>query len=384
MSLSHSPQRPMAMGLYLLLILVLFFGWAAWFDIDQIVRAQGQIIPQEKTQIIQAADGGVVKELRVSEGEIVHKGQVLALLESERARAGVDEISNRIAGLQITRLRALAEATGHQLNFGAYDTSHPDLAQAQNQLNLQNRSALQKDESALSEQLRLAQTEFELSQRLYDKGDISHIDLMRVQRSVVDARQKLQAVQEKYKTEARRELAKIEEEITSQRSKLQERQSVLDHTEIQASLDGVVKSLRINTLGGVLRSGDELMQISPTSGGYIIEAKVNPADIGQLKVGMPVTVRLDAFDYSLYGSLSGQLQYLSADTLTEQGSDGRSQVYYRAQVLMKDFSPTQRIQAKDVKAGMTASLDILTGRRSVLVFITKPIMRAFSGALGQK
>jgi adhesin transport system membrane fusion protein len=382
MSHSHSHQRQT--GAYLLLILVLFVSWAGWFDIDQIVRAQGQVIPQDKTQIIQAADGGVVKELRVNEGEIVQKGQVLAVLEGERARAGVEEISNRIAGLHITRLRALAEATGQDLRFGAYANSHPDLAQAQKQLHLQNQSALQKDEIALSDQLRLAQSEFELTQRLYDNGDISHIELMRTQRGVIDARQKFHAVQEKYKSEARRELAKIEEEITSQRSKLQERQSVLDHTEIQASLDGVVKSLRINTLGGVLRSGDELMQISPTSGGYVIEAKVNPTDIGQLQVGMPVTVRLDAFDYSIYGSLSGQLTYLSSDTLTEQGPDGRSQVYYRAKVLMKSFDPTQRIQANDVKAGMTASLDILTGRRSVLGYITKPIMRAFSGALGQK
>jgi adhesin transport system membrane fusion protein len=372
------------MGLYILLILVLFIAWAAWFEIDQIVRAQGQIIPQDKTQIIQAADGGVVTELRVSEGDTVQKGQVLAVLEGERARAGVEEVSNRIAGLHIARLRALAEATGNKLQFVAYDKSHPNLVQAQNQLHLQNQSALQKDEAALAQQLRLAQAEFDLIQRLYGKGDISHIELMRVQRGVVDARQKLQGVQEKYKSDARREIAKIEEEITSQNSKLQERQSVLDHTQIQASLDGVVKSLRINTLGGVLRGGDELMQISPTSGGYIIEAKVNPADIGQLQVGMPVTVRLDAFDYSIYGSLSGQLTYLSGDTLTEQGPDGRPQVYYRAKVMMKDFAPTQRIQAQDVKAGMTASLDILTGRRSVLVFITKPIMRAFSGALSQK
>lgn len=382
MSQSNAPQRHT--GLYLLLILTLFVVWSSWFEIDQIVRAQGQVIPQEKTQIIQAADGGVVKELRVSEGEMVKKGQVLAVLEGERAWAGVDEISNRIAGLNITRLRALAEATGTPLQIGAFEKSHPELVQVQKQLYLQNQSALQKDEFALSEQLRLAQSELDLTQRLYDKGDISHIELMRTQRGVVDALQKLQAVQEKYKSDARREIAKIEEEITSQRSKLQERQSVLDHTEMQASLDGVVKSLRINTLGGVLRSGDELMQISPTSGGYIIEAKVNPADIGQLHIGLPVTVRLDAFDYSIYGNLHGELTYLSADTLSEQGPDGRSQVYYRAKVRLNDFAPGSRIQADHVKAGMTASLDIRTGTRSVLRFITKPIMRAFSGALGQK
>jgi adhesin transport system membrane fusion protein len=382
MSNANPPQR--YTGIYLLLILVLFVVWAASFEIDQIVRAQGQIIPQEKTQVIQAADGGVIKELRVSEGETVTKGQVLALLESDRARAGVEEISNRIAGFQISRIRAQAEAMGVQPKFAQFAQSHPDLVSSQRALYVQNQTALLKDTEALAEQVRLAKTELDLVQRLFDRGDISRIELMRTQRGLVDAQQKLHTVQEKYKSDARRELAKIEEEITSQRSKLQERQSVLDHTEIQASLDGVVKSLRINTLGGVLRSGDELMQISPTTGGYIVEAKVNPADIGQLQVGMPVTVRLDAFDYSIYGSLSGKLTYLSADTLTEQGSDGRSQIYYRAKVQINTIAPTHRIQASDVKPGMTASLDILTGHRSVLTFITKPIVRAFSGALGQK
>lgn len=382
MSHANPPQR--YTGIYLLLILVLFVVWAASFEIDQIVRAQGQIIPQEKTQVIQAADGGVIKELRVNEGETVIKGQVLAVLESDRARAGVEEISNRIAGFQISRIRAQAEAMGVQPKFAQFAQSHPDLVSSQRALHVQNQTALLKDTEALAEQVRLAKTELDLVQRLFDRGDISRIELMRTQRGLVDAQQKLDTVQEKYKSDARRELAKIEEEITSQRSKLQERQSVLDHTEIQASLDGVVKSLRINTLGGVLRSGDELMQISPTTGGYIVEAKVNPADIGQLQVGMPVTVRLDAFDFSIYGSLSGKLTYLSADTLTEQGSDGRSQIYYRAKVQIGAIPLTGRIQPADVKPGMTASLDILTGHRSVLTFITKPIVRAFSGAMGQK
>jgi adhesin transport system membrane fusion protein len=382
MSNANPPQR--YTGIYLLLILVLFVVWAATFEIDQIVRAQGQVIPQEKTQVIQSADGGVIKELRVNEGETVTKGQVLAVLENDRARAGVEEISNRIAGFQISRIRAQAEAMAAVPKFAQFAQSHPDLVSSQRDLYIQNQAALLKDTQALSEQVRLAKSEFELTQRLYDKGDVSRIELMRTQRGLVDARQKLHTVEEKYKTDARRELAKIEEEITSQRSKLQERQSVLDHTEIQASLDGVVKSLRVNTLGGVLRSGDELMQISPTTGGYIVEAKVNPADIGQLQLGMPVTVRLDAFDYSIYGSLTGKLTYLSADTLTEQGSDGRSQIYYRAKVQIDNMAPTHRIQASDVKAGMTASLDILTGQRSVLTFISKPIVRALSGAMGQR
>lgn len=371
-------------GLYLLLALLVFVLWAAWFDIDQIVRAQGQVIPQEKTQIIQAADGGVIEAIKVSEGDPVKHGQVLALLERDRAQAGVDEIKNRIAGLTITRLRAQAEASGQSPDFGAYLKSHPDLVQAQRALFEQNKIALGKDIRALSEQLRLAEAEYTLSQRLYNSGDISHVELMRTQRGVVDARQKQEGVEEKFKADARKELTRIEDEITAQRSKLQERQSVMDHTEILAPVNGVVKSLRINTVGGVLRPGDEIMQISPTEGGYIIELKLNPTDIGQLHIGQPVSVRLDAYDYTIYGTLQGELTYLSADTLTEQGPDGRPQVYYRAKVLIKHLTGTSRITVQDIKAGMTVSVDILTDKRSVFQYLTKPITRAFSGALGQK
>lgn len=382
--MSHSNPPLRFTGIYLLLLLTLIVSWAAWFEIDQMVRAHGQVIPQDKTQVIQAADGGVIKELRVSEGETVTQGQVLAVLENDRALAGVEEISNRIAGFQISRIRAQAEAMGTVPKFAPFSKSHPELVASQQALFVQNQVALLKDTEALTEQVRLANSEFELTQRLHDNGDVSRIELMRTQRGLVDARQKLHAVQEKYKSDARRELAKIEEEITSQRSKLQERASILGHTEIQASLDGVVKSLRINTLGGVLRNGDELMQISPTTGGYIIEAKINPADIGQLQLGLPVTVRLDAFDYSIYGSLEGQLTYLSSDTLTEQGPDGKYQTYYRAKVELLAQDAGRRIRLSDIKAGMTATLDVNTGRRTVLEFMLKPISRAFEGALGQR
>lgn len=371
-------------GLYMLLALIAFAVWSSWFQIDQIVRAQGQVVSQEKNQLIQAADGGVIEAIMVNEGDHVKRGQPLAKLEHERALAGVDEVKNRIAGLTITRLRAEAEASGKLPNFSAYQKSHPDLVNAQRALFDQNKIALHKDKKAFAEQLQLATDEFAMAQRLFNTGDISQVELTRIQRGVVDARQKQESVEERFKSEARKELTKIEDEITSQRSKLQERQSVMDHTEILAPVNGVVKSLRINTVGGVLRSGDEIMQISPTEGGYMIEAKINPGDIGQLHVGLPVSVRLDAFDYTIYGTLPGELTYLSSDTLTEQGQDGRAQVYYRAKVLIGHLPKDARIHSENIKAGMTASIDVLTDKRSILSYMTKPITRAFSGALGQK
>ncbi|WP_341686703.1 HlyD family efflux transporter periplasmic adaptor subunit [Limnohabitans sp.] len=370
-------------GTYLLTSLIIFVLWASWFEIDQTVRTQGQIIPQEKTQIIQAADGGVVQELKVNEGDNVKQGDLLVVLESERARAQVNEISNRVAGLSIARLRAQAEAAGQQPDYGAYRKTHADLVSAQQALLMQNKVALDKDKKAFSEQLQYAQSEYALTKKLYDAGDVSQVELMRTQRAVVDARQKLEAVEEKFKADARKQLTQIEDEITSQRSKLQERQSVLDHTEIRAPVNGIVKFLRINTIGGVLRPGDEIMQISPTEGGYVIEAKVNPTDIGLLHIGQKATVKLDAFDYTIYGSLPGELVYLSSDTLSEQAQNGSTSVYYRARVRF-DHPPGSKISSASTKAGMTASIDIMADKRTVLTYLVKPIARAFSGAMGQK
>ncbi|MFO0108013.1 MAG: HlyD family efflux transporter periplasmic adaptor subunit [Burkholderiales bacterium] len=375
--------RPGA-GLLLLGTLLAFVLWAAWFEIDQIVRATGQIIPQERTQIIQVADGGVLQELHVTEGQTVRKGQVLARLENQRASAGVDEVRNRIAGLEITRLRAQAEASAQLFAPNAYRRSHPDLVQAQQSLYQQNTAALQQETAALRGQLRLAEEEQQLNERLFSSGDISRVELMRAQRQVLDVQQRIQATQDKFRSEARRELARIEDEITAQRSRLRERQSIYDHTILEAPTNGIVKYLRFNTLGGVLRPGDELMQISPTQGQYLVEAKINPADIGQLEVGQHATLRLDAFDYSIYGPVEGRLDYLSSDTLNEPGPDGRSsQTYYRAHLSLQ-LPANSRIRPEDIKPGLTVSVDIQTGRRSVLHFIGKPIARAFSGALGQK
>ena len=382
--MTESMKSSRSTGLYILIGLLTFIIWASWFEIDQVVRVQGQVVPTEKNQIIQAADGGVIENIRVSEGDMVKQGQILAQLEQERAQAGVDEVQNRIAGLTITRLRAEAEATGLTPDFGIYSRTHPDLFGAQRGLYLQNVISIEKDKSALTEQLTLTQTELTLNRKLFESGDISFVELMRAQRVVVEARQKLEGLQEKFRADARKEITRIEDEITSQRSKLQERKSVREHTEILAPVNGIVKSLRINTLGGVLRPGDEIMQISPTEGGYVIEVKINPADVGQLHQGLPVSVKLDAFDYTIYGGLQGELTYLSADTLSEQGPDGRLQVYYRAKIHIHQSPINSRLSMSHIKAGMTASADILTDKRTILTYIAKPISRAFSGALGQK
>lgn len=371
-------------GTLLLLMVTAFVTWAAVFEIDQAVRAQGQVIPQDRTQVVQAADGGILQQLLVSEGERVRKGQLLASLEKERASAALDEVASRIANLEITRVRAVAEATETTPAFGRYARSHPSIVAVQQALYAQNLSALRTEIEALGGALHLSMEEFELTQRLFESGDVSRVELMRAERQVVELRQRRDSIRQKYRTDARKEVARIDEELNSQLSKRRERQSILGHTDVLAPMDGVVKYLRVNTLGGVLKPGDELMQISPTEGGYVIEAKISPADIGQLRLGMPVAARLDAFDYTIYGALQGRLTYLSSDTLTEQGPTGASMVYYRGHVTLDSQQQNDKLGVDRLKPGMTASIDVQTGRSTVLNYIAKPILRAFSGAMSEK
>jgi len=372
------------------MISVLFFGfalllvWAALFEIDQTVRAQGQIVPSARTQIIQAADGGVLEKLTVAEGQTVVAGEVLAVLEKERANAGVDESRARVAALAAALTRARAEAQSIAPVFSSESRKYPEVVAEQLALYRQKRLGLEADLATLQETLSSAREELQLNERLFASGDVSRIDLMRAKRQVVELDGKIASTRNKYLQDARQEATKIQDELSSTRFKLDERQSVLQHTELTAPMDGVVKSLKINTIGGVLRAGDELMQISPTEGDLVLELKVMPVDIGSLVVGLPVSIKLDAFDYSIYGSLHGKLDYISSDTLTEQGPKGDVAVFYRARVTVNPSNNNPKLSRADLKPGMTATVDIQTGSRSVLTYLIKPISKAFQGAASER
>ncbi|MFT3720299.1 HlyD family efflux transporter periplasmic adaptor subunit [Pseudorhodoferax sp.] len=364
-------------------------GFAAVFEIDQAVRAQGQIIPGSRTQVIQAVDGGMLTALHVREGDAVKARQKLAELEPDRAEAGVAQSRAEVASKRIALVRARAELAGQAPNYPAREYGdYPDFVAAQQGIYRQRRQSLDEELSTLQQAMQLAADELKMARTLHEGGDISRSEVMRAERQVLDLRSRINATRNKYFQETRSEIAKLEDELSTSRYKLDERQSILKHTDLVSPMDGIVKQVRVTTVGGVLKPGDELMQISPVDDELLVEIKVNPADVGLLKPGLPVTLRFDAFDASIYGSVHGRLRYISPDTLTEQAANGQTQAYYRAQVEI-DWPETQRhpanrVQSADLKPGLTATADVLTGRRSILNFLMKPIGRAFSGALTQR
>jgi adhesin transport system membrane fusion protein len=359
--------------------------WASQSDLDQLVRATGQVIPDARTQIIQAADGGVQFALNVQEGQAVKAGQTLAVLEKERAQAGFKEVVARVASLRAILDRTRAEITQNPLVFNKQSTAFPEFTAAQAGLYTQRKKTLDEELGYLNEALANAKEELDMNLKLMKTGDTSRLDLLRSERQVTDLAGRISATRNRYLQESRQDASKAEEELATTQQKLNERQSILDHTDLTSPVGGVVKYLRVNTIGGVLRPGDELMQIAPTDGGFFVEGRVTPSDVGSLKLGLPVTVRVDAFDYSIYGTLKGSLTHISPDTLSEQGSRGETNVFYRIQVrLDADQSHNPRAQDIVIKSGMTTSLDIRTGERTVMQYLIKPIFKAFQGAMTER
>jgi len=364
--------------------LLVFALWSTQSEMDQTVRSSGQVIAVARNQIIQAADGGVLTQLLVSEGQAVQAGQVVAKLESTRSEAGFQEIQAKLTALQAARMRARAESSGELLIFDEKFDARGQFKLAQEQIYKQKKQGLNEDLALLNSSLLLSEEELRISQSLFKSGDLSQIELMKSQRQLHESQGRILTLKNKYLQDAKLELVRLEEEISSNQFKLNERQSLLDHSVLTTPVAGIVKVIRINTVGGVLRAGDELMQISPTESGQVIEAKINPSDIGELKVGLPVSVKLDAFDFSVYGMLNGNLSHISSDTLTESGANGSLQTYYRIQVELAPMPVSDRIKPTDLKPGMTASLDIRTRSRSVWQYLSKPIQKAFSGALHER
>lgn len=360
--------------------------WAALTEIEQVTRSTGQVIAKSRTQVVQSTDGGVIQKLLVSEGDVVTRGQLLAELEEARAQAGFGDSQAKVAALRITLARLRAEASGQAPDFSGQPKSYGNLVQNQLDLYRQRRQALEQEIASLRTSLDLAKDELKMNLPLLQSGDVSRAEVLRLQRQVADIEAQITNRENRYLQEVRTDTAKTQEDLNSQDQALSDRRQVLQHTRLLAPASGIVKNIRVNTVGGVLRPGEELLQILPTDSDLILEAKLRPADVAFIRVGLPANIKLDAYDYSIYGSLHGTVSYVSADTLTEDTRQGES-IYYRVQVriggpvMLKDHLHRQKI---DIQPGMTAVVEIVTGQRSVLSYLTKPVIKTLRESMSER
>lgn len=361
-------------------------GWATVYEIDEVVRASGTVIASSRVQVIQSVDGGVMATLRVKEGDRVEKGQVLATLEQVRVGAAVNELQAKLAALRAQVARLQAEVTGAGgINFTKDVLAYPDIVRVQRALFTQKMSGLKEELRTLRVAVDLAREDAKLVHELAKTGDVSRSEVIRAERALNDADAQLINRRNKYLQEARTELAKAEDDIAQADQVRTQRAQQLEDSVFKAAMAGVVKNVRVTTQGGVLKSGEELMQIVPVDDAMIIEAKVNPADIARIKPGLETNLRFDPFDYTIFGAVAGKVSYVSADTLKEENSQKGEQTYYRVHVVTKTAPVVSQTGRKlDILPGMTAQVDIKTGSRSVLHYLLKPLRKTTAEAFGER
>lgn len=359
-------------------------AWAHWADIDQITRASGQAIASSRNQVIQAPEGGVLSELLVREGAQVRRGQLLFRFERNKAESGYLESAAKTAALKASVARLTAEVLGGEPRFPPELADFPQFRNNQQVLFTRRQSAVNEEISVMRQSLALVQSELALNLPLLQTGDVSRVDILKLQRQVSEIQGQMTNRRNKYLQESQTDLAKAQEELASASQVLAQRQEQLSYTEVRAPMDGVVRNVRITTLGGVARPGEEIMQIVPLEDDLIIEAKVRPADIAFVKPGLPATVKLDAYDYSIYGALEGQVAYISVDTLNEDNRNNE-QPYYRVQIKTRGKNlHGKNGEPIDIQPGMTASIEIKTGSNTVLRYLTKPIFKTLSESMDER
>lgn len=361
--------------------LVVMVVWAGLTEIDQVKRAQGQVIASDRTQVIQAVDGGVLRELRVQEGDEVQAGQLLASFEKTRVRAALDDTQGKVMALRITLARLRAEVYGQDLVFDPQMKAYKALIE--NQTNLYNRrkTAFTEDIQALRKVRAVLLEENAMITQLQATGDVSQADVLRSRRQIADIEAQITTRHNKFFQDAQADMTKAQEDLNVQTEALNDRTQLLEQTEMTAPSRGLVKNIRVTTLGGVVRAGDIVMELLPTQSGLILEAKVYPADIAFISVGQLANVSLDAFDTTIYGGFRGEVVYVSPDTLNEETQRG-PQPYYRVHVKIgeKDFDG-EKAQRMEVRPGMTAQVSFVVAKRSVLSYLVNPVSRVLSQAL---
>jgi membrane fusion protein, adhesin transport system len=368
-----------------IVFIVTFFMWATFFKIDQVVHAQGQVIASSRTQIVQAADGGVLVEMRVQEGAEVKAGDVIAVLQKDRALASFTESQGKVMALRMNVARLQAELNGQALVFDeSIKKLYPSLYETQTTLYKQRLKSIKEQLFVLQDNVKLAQQELAMNEPLEKMGDISKADILRLKRALNEARNQYAGTKNKYMQDTSAELNRAQEDLNAQEQVLSDRQQLLNNTDILAPATGIVKSIRVTTLGGVIRQGDEILQILPTESDLVVEAKIMPADMASIRVNLPAKVKLDAYDYTIFGTMTGRVNYVSADSLQEE-SKGGVITYYRVKVSIseKDYK-NDKSGDIEIRPGMTATVDIQSGRRSILAYLFKPITKTFTESFGER
>jgi len=370
----------------LFVVIIPLLIWANFAEIEQRSSTRGIVIAADKTQKIQAPIDGVVDSIMVKEGVKVKKGEVLIVLEKEQNQASLDAAASKVASLKAKLKRLKAETHSEDLNYpvGFLQNDYQDFITTQQNLFLLRKKSLEDETSSLVSALMLKEEEFASNQSLVESGDIGRNKILKIDREIVDLKGKILNIKNKFFQAAQEEMTKTAEELSIRKEMLTEKKVTLNRSEIISHMDAIVKEIIITTKGAKVRPGDVILELVPLGQELIIEAKLKPTDISFIKKGQRASVKLDTYDFSIYGSFDGKVEYISPDTIIEKTSRGDE--YFFKVLISLDHSDlfTKKGTAINVTTGMGAQVDIITGSRTVLHYLTKPVIKVLDESFTER
>jgi adhesin transport system membrane fusion protein len=427
--LKTDEDLPLLMHIQLFMIIfviIAFIVWANFATLDEITRGQGKVIPSSEVQVIQHQEGGTVQSLMVRENQRVDAGQILMRLSDVGATSELGSTQARMMGMQAKTLRLQAEAEGKPTLDFSEDMIETVPQTVQEELNTfrANKSRLDSQKSVLQSQISqrraevseintrindlnrvisLTNEEMSMIRPLVERGSAPRRDLLtleqtlaqqqselnglrsslpRVRAAVQEAQARLSDIDTTFRSEAQNELTNAMVELKSLQQQMPALQDRRTRTEIRSPVNGIVKDIRVSTDegSGVIRPGDAIMEVVPIDDQLVVEADIMPSDVAFLHPGQKAVVKITAYDFSIYGGLEGQLTDISADTFTnEQGES-----FYKIRVTTNENTIERNGEQLPIIPGMVASVDILTGEKTVMQYIMKPLIKSLSQAMNER
>ncbi len=401
--------------------------WASCAEVDEVTVGQGRVIPSSKVQLVQNLEGGIVAEILVEPGQVVTKGQPLMRIDDTRfsssyleGAAKDDALRARIARLeaeaQIGRFKPPADLEHDKPELvrqekAVYESRYNGLQanlevlRRQGEQRVQELAETQARAVQLQHSYELVEQELDITRKAASDNVFPKVDLIRLERQANDlkgelevarlnvprleaaegeVRQKAKQVEAEFRAVARRELSEARAEQSMASASKLELEDRLARTTVRAPLTGTIKQVKINTVGGVVQPGMDLVEIVPLEDTLLVETRVRPADIAFLRPGLEAMVKLTAYDFSIYGGLGGTVEHISADAIVDERPGLQPESYYLVRVRTSHSSRGAGGKLLKIIPGMQATVDIRTGRRTVLQYVLKPILRAKQTALRER
>lgn len=361
-----------------LLFFIIAFVWSYFAMLDETTHAVGKVIPASQVQIIQNLEGGIVEKTYVREGQLVQAGQPLLQLDTAIYESNYHEQQNKALALaaSIARLSALAENQPFSPSPELQQRA-ADLVDHERQLYLSQQTEIAEAQQNFD----AIEKEYNLTKPLVAEGAASEVEVLRLERQINELQERMA----NYKSKILQDLNEAKGNLLVTNAAIEQYQDRIMRATVRAPVKGIVEQIKIRTLGGVAQPGAELMEVVPLEDSLLVEGKVSPRDIGFLRIGQPAMVKITAFDSSIYGGLPGKVEEISAEAIADNNPASKGETYYLIRVRThKNYLISKQGKPLYIIPGMVATIDITTGKKSVLTYLMKPILKAKEDALTER